>query len=51
VRTLTGMTLGAIIGVLMGKEAVVFEKPCGAMMGLVQMLAAPNRDWFFGRES
>ena len=41
VRTLTGMTLGAIVGVVMGKEAVVFEKPCGAMMGLVQMLAAP----------
>jgi Na+/H+-dicarboxylate symporter len=40
-RTLTGMALGALLGVFWPDAAEVFKGPSKAMMGLVQMLAAP----------
>jgi Na+/H+-dicarboxylate symporter len=40
-RTLIGMSLGAIVGVWLGKEAEILSKPSNVLMGAVQMLAAP----------
>ncbi|MEI6175273.1 MAG: dicarboxylate/amino acid:cation symporter [Verrucomicrobiota bacterium] len=41
VRTLAGMALGALMGVFWPHAAEVFKGPSKALMGLVQMLAAP----------
>ena len=41
VRTLVGMVLGALMGVFWPHAAEVFKGPSKALMGLVQMLAAP----------
>ena len=41
VRTLAGMALGALLGVFWPHAAEVFKEPSKALMGLVQMLAAP----------
>jgi Na+/H+-dicarboxylate symporter len=40
-RTLVGMVLGALMGVFWPHAAEVFKGPSKALMGLVQMLAAP----------
>jgi Na+/H+-dicarboxylate symporter len=41
IRTLVGMALGALMAVFWPDGAEVFKGPSKALMGLVQMLAAP----------
>jgi DAACS family dicarboxylate/amino acid:cation (Na+ or H+) symporter len=41
VRTLIGMSLGAVTGVFLKQDAVALAQPGKVLMGLVQMLAAP----------
>jgi DAACS family dicarboxylate/amino acid:cation (Na+ or H+) symporter len=41
IRTLIGMTLGAVTGFFLKQDAIALAQPGKVLMGLVQMLAAP----------